>query len=183
MKHRIKQVLSVLVLAFLLIPSTTWAQEKADDNSKAPDKKEEKKEEKEKKSVVDNEIEVGIYYLDDDSFRYGKYSGLTDEGAYALFNFRWEKRPAWNSGDATRWRFQGWRVGLDSRRVEFDWNQQGKQRFKFDYRQIPNNEFANGMTPYMGLGGDELRMPVGWEIAEGSNNTRGFVNLEEFLRP
>jgi MtrB/PioB family decaheme-associated outer membrane protein len=187
MKNRVKQVLSVLVLAFLLIPSTTWAQEKADDKSEAPDNKEEKKEEKEKekekKSVIDNEIEVGIYYLDDDSFRYGKYSGLTDEGAYALFDFRWEKRPAWNSGDAIRWRFQGWRIGLDSRRVEFDWSQQGKHRFKFDYRQIPNNEFANGMTPYMGLGGDELRMPVGWETAEGSNNTRGFVNLDEFLRP
>jgi MtrB/PioB family decaheme-associated outer membrane protein len=177
MKNRIKQVLSVLVLALLVFPSTPWAQEKADDDAKAPDKK------KEMKSVVDNEIEIGIYYLDEDSFRYGKYSGLTDKGAYALFDFRWEKRPAWDSGDAIRWRFEGWRVGLNSRRVEFDWSQQGRQRFKFDYRQIPNNRFNNGLTPYMGLGGDELRMPQGWEVAPGSSNTRGFVNLEQFLRP
>jgi MtrB/PioB family decaheme-associated outer membrane protein len=180
MKNRIKQVLSVLVLAFLLLPYASWGQEKAKDDAKAPDKKEEKKE---KTSVVDNEIEAGIYYLSDDSFRFGKYSGLTDEGAYALFDFRWEKRPEWNSGDAIRWRFQGWRIGLNSRRFEFDWSQQGKQRFKFDYRQIPNNKFANGMTPYMGLGGDELRMPQGWEIEPGSFNTTGFVNLDEFLRP
>jgi MtrB/PioB family decaheme-associated outer membrane protein len=180
MKNRAKQVLSVLALAFLLLPSASWGQENAEDDAKAPDKKEETSE---KKSVVDNEIEVGIYYLSDDSFRFGKYSGLREEGAYALFDFRWEKRPEWNSGDAIRWRFQGWRVGLNSRRVEFDWSQQGKQRFKFDYRQIPNNEFANGMTPYMGLGGDELRMPEGWEIEPGSFNTTGFINLDEFLRP
>jgi len=180
MNKRINQLPGVLLLAFLVFPSASWAQDKSDDDAKAVDAKTVKKE---TKSVVDNEIEVGVYYLDDPSFRYGKYSGLTDDGAYALFDFRWEKRPEWNSGDAIRWRFQGWRIGLDSRRVEFDWSQQGKQRFKFDYRQIPNNKFANGMTPYMGLGGDELRMPVGWEIADGSNNTRGFVNLDEFLRP
>ena len=180
MKNRVKQVLSVLALAFLLLPSASWGQEKAKDDDKASDKKEEKSE---KKSVVDNEIEVGLYYLSDDSFRFGKYSGLREEGAYALFDFRWEKRPEWNSGDAVRWRFQGWRIGLNSRRVEFDWSQQGKQRFKFDYRQIPNNKFANGMTPYMGLGGDELRMPEGWEIEPGSFNTTGFINLDEFLRP
>jgi len=180
MKNRIKQVLSVLVLAFLIAPSASWAQDKTDDDAKAPDKKEEKKE---KKSVVDNEVKLGIYYLTDDSFRYGKYSGLTDKGAYALVDFRWEKRPEWNSGDAIRWRFQGWRIGLNSRRIEFDWSQQGKQRFKFDYRRIPNNKFANGLTPYMGLGGGELRMPEGWEIAPGSSNTRGFVNLDDYLQP
>lgn len=183
MKNRINQVLSVLLLAILIFPSASWAQEKANDGAKAPDTKEAKKEKIEKKSVVDSEIEVGLYYLDDDSFRFGKYSGLTDEGAYALVDFRWEKRPEWDSGDAIRWRFQGWRVGLNSRRIEFDWSQQGKQRFKFDYRKIPNNKFNDGLTPYRGLGGDELRMPEGWEVAAGSSNTNGFINLDQYLRP
>jgi MtrB/PioB family decaheme-associated outer membrane protein len=179
MKNRIKQVLSVLVLVFLVLPSASWAQDEAKEDAKEPDKKAEK----ESKSVVDSEVEVGIYYLSDDSYRFGKYSGLINDGAYALLDFRWEKRPEWNSGDAIRWRLQGWRVGLNSRRLEFDWSQQGKQRLKVDFRQIPNNEFRNGMTPYMGLGGDDLRMPEGWRIADGSNNTRGFINLDEFLRP
>jgi len=170
MKNRIKILLSVVMLALLVSPSASWAQEEADDDEK-------------KNSVVDSEVEIGIYYLSDDSFRYGKYSGLTDDGAYALVDFRWEKRPEWDSGDAFRWRLQGWRVGLNSRRLEFDWSQQGKQRFKFDYRQIPNNKFDNGLTPYMGLGGGELRMPNGWEVAPGSGNTGGFINLDEYLRP
>jgi len=170
MKNRIKNLLNVLLLACLIAPFASWAQEKTDDDAK-------------KKSVVDNEVKLGIYYLSDDSFRYGKYSGLTDKGAYALVDFRWEKRPEWDSGDAIRWRFQGWRVGLNSRRLEFDWSQQGKQRFKFDYRRIPNNKFDNGLTPYMGLGGGELRMPNGWEVAPGSGNTGGFINLDDYLRP
>jgi hypothetical protein len=80
MKTRIKHLLTVLALVFLFLPSTPWAQEKADDETKAADKKEEKKE---KTSVVDSEVEVGLYYLSDDSFRFGKYSGLTDDGAYS----------------------------------------------------------------------------------------------------
>jgi MtrB/PioB family decaheme-associated outer membrane protein len=179
MTNQSKKILSLLVLACLVSPQLSWAQEKAADSADDADKKDEKK----KESVVDNEVEVGLYYLSDDSFRFGKYSGLTDEGIYALVDFRLEKRPAWNSGDLTRWRLQGWRAGLNSRRIEFDFSQQGKQRLIFDYRQIPNNKFNNGLTPYMGLGGDELRMPVGWEVAEGSSNTGGFVNLDKFLRP
>jgi MtrB/PioB family decaheme-associated outer membrane protein len=179
MTNRNKTVLSLIVLALLVSPLTSWAQEKAADDTKDADKKDDEK----KESVVDNEVQVGLYYLSDDSFRFGKYSGLTDQGAYALVDFRLEKRPAWNSGDLTRWRFQGWRVGLNSRRIEFDFSQQGKQRFKFDYRQIPNNKFNNGATPYMGLGGDELRMPVGWQVADGSSNTGGFINLDEYLKP
>lgn len=178
MTNRFKTILGVIALALLVYPMASPAQEKTEGEPKDADKKEEKK-----KSVVDNEAEFGLYYLSDDSFRYGKYSGLTDEGVYALVDFKLEKRPEWNSGDLIRWRFQGWRAGLNSRRVEFDFSQQGKQRFRFDYRQIPNNKFSNGLTPYMGLGGDELRMPQGWQVAGGSNNTRGFVNLEDYLKP
>ena len=42
---------------------------------------------------IDNEVTIGLYYLDDDSYRYGKYTGLTDEGFYLLGDFRIEKRP------------------------------------------------------------------------------------------
>lgn len=180
MNEKLKKVLSMAALAFLVSASATWAQEKSEQDAKAADGE---PEQEEKKSVVDSEAEIGIYYLSDDSFRFGKYSGLINDGAYVLADFRWEKRPEWNSGDVYRWRLQGWRVGLNSRRLEFDWSQQGKQRFRLDFRQIPNNGFRNGLTPYVGLGGDELRLPQGWAIAPGSNNTRGFINLDDYLQP
>jgi MtrB/PioB family decaheme-associated outer membrane protein len=184
MKATFKRFTSLPALVLLTLPlallSTAWAQDEADGkDSKDKDGKDKAKSE----SVVENEVELGFYYLDDDSFRYGKYSGLTDEGLYALADFRLEKRPEWNSGDATRWRFQGWRLGLDSRRLEFDWHQQGRQRFSAEYRQIPNNGFRDGMTPYLGLGTGTLDLPSDWEINRYSDTTRGFLNLEESLRP
>jgi MtrB/PioB family decaheme-associated outer membrane protein len=169
-----------MILFFLVLTGTAWSQDKEVD-PKAPAKKTDDK--AEKISVVDNEAEVGVYLLDEDSYRFGKYSGITNGGAYALLDFRWEKRPEWNSGDASRWRLQGWRLGLDSRRLEFDWSQQGKQRLRFDYRQIPNNTFRDGLTPYQGLGGSELPLPSGWEVSDGDSWTSGFVNLENFLNP
>jgi MtrB/PioB family decaheme-associated outer membrane protein len=180
MKTQLKQFLNVSVLVFLALPLATLAQDTKDEDSKAADKTEAKVE---KKSTVDNEIDVGIYYLDDDSYRYGKYTGITDSGAYALFDFRLEKRPKWDSGDLTRWRFEGWRVGLDSRRLEFDFREQGKQRFTVDYRQTPNNNWRNGESIYLGMGGNDLTLPDGWDVVPGSNNTRGFYKLDEYLSP
>ena len=180
MKTRLNRILCTMAVAFLILPLATWAQEKKDDDSKDTDKTEAKKE---KKSTVDNVAELGIYYLDDDSYRFGKYTGLTDSGAYALIDFRLEKRPEWNSGDPTRWRFQGWRIGLDSRRLEFDFRQQGKQRFTFDYRQTPNNNWRDGESIYLGAGSTALTLPDGWDIVPGSHNTWGFYKLDEYLNP
>jgi hypothetical protein len=180
MKTRLNRILCTMAVVFLVLPLATWAQEKKDDDSKATDKTEAKKE---KKSTVDNVAELGIYYLDDDSYRFGKYTGLTDSGAYALIDFRLEKRPEWNSGDPTRWRFQGWRLGLDSRRLEFDFRQQGKRRFTFDYRQTPNNNWRDGESIYLGAGSTDLTLPDGWDIVPGSHNTWGFYKLDEYLNP
>ena len=83
MMSRNNTVLSILAMALLVSPLSAWAQDNEDDKDK--DKKDQKKE-----SVVDNEVELGLYYLSDDSFRYGKYSGLTDDGVYALVDFRLE---------------------------------------------------------------------------------------------
>jgi MtrB/PioB family decaheme-associated outer membrane protein len=179
MRNTSKSLLTLGLLAFLLAPAPCQAAV-AEDSEQEPVQAAEKKK---SKSVVDSEVEAGLHYLDEDSFRYGKYSGLTEEGAYLLFNFRWEQRPEWNSGDAIRWRLQGWRLGLDSRRLEFDWSQQGKQRFIFDYRQVPNNLFNDGMTPYLGLGSSELTLPGGWEVGDDVGTTWTMLKLDDYLRP
>jgi hypothetical protein len=117
----------------------------------------------------------------EDSFRYGKYSGLTDEGFAPLVDFIWQKRPEWDSGDTVRWRLQGWRLGLDSRRLAFDYNDQGTQKFRFDFRSIPNNRFSDGMTPYRPQQPGLWNLAPEWEVAPGSSNTLGFTNLQETL--
>jgi MtrB/PioB family decaheme-associated outer membrane protein len=164
---------SIILAALLALPAASFAQDdKGDDDADAK---------KEELPLIHNEISIGAYYLDDDSYRYGKYSGLTDEGWYGLIDFRLEKRPVWDSGDTVRWRLQGWRLGLDSRRLEFDYNQQGTQKFRFDYREIPNNRFSDGLTPYRAESPGLWGLAPDWQVAPGSSNTRGFLNLQESL--
>lgn len=173
MKIKYKTILSVAALALFALPSTSWAQ---DEDSK--DKKDSKK-----KAVLAEEIQnvatFGFYNLNQDSYRYGKYSGLTDKGAYALVDFRVEKRPDPKSDDTVRWRFQGWRLGLDSRRVKFDYRDQGTQRFTADYREIPNYRFSDGQTPYREIAPGAWSVAQGWEVV--GSNTRGFLTLQESL--
>ncbi|MDX1556561.1 MAG: MtrB/PioB family outer membrane beta-barrel protein, partial [Xanthomonadales bacterium] len=137
--------------------------------------------ETEEQPEVPDEVTVGLYYLDDDSYRFGKYTGLTDEGAEPLVDFRIDRRPQWDSGDTVRWSLEGWRLGLDSRRLLLDMNQQGTQSFVADYREIPNNRFSDGQTPYRGAGQSVLTLPASWAVEDGSNNTRGFLTLDENL--
>ena len=175
MKTKYHFILGFTILALLAPPVTVWAQ---DEDKKTDDGK---KTQASEEPAVQKEITIGAWYLGDDSYRYGKYSGLRDDGAYALFDFKLEKRPDPKSDDTTRWRFQGWRLGLDSRRVEFDYNQQGTQRFKVDYREIPNNRFSDGLTPYREQSSGVWNLPAGWEADPRRSNTRGFLTLQESL--
>ena len=173
-KPRFKVLLGVLALTLLTSPAGAWAQD-----DKSADKKQDKK--SEKPEAIANEVTIGAHYLGEDAYRFGKYSGLTDKGFEPLFDFLLQKRPEWDSGDTVRWRLQGWRLGLDSRRLEFSYNDQGTQKFRFDYRQMPNNRFSDGMTPYRGEAPGTWNLAPGWEVAPGSSNTLGFVNLQENL--
>jgi MtrB/PioB family decaheme-associated outer membrane protein len=168
--------LSLGVLAFALV--TLNAPARAQD-SESDDKKQDKK--KETPAAIASEVRLGGYYVGEDSYRYGKYSGLTDKGFEPLVDFIWQKRPEWDSGDTVRWRLQGWRLGLDSRRLAFDYNDQGKQKLHFDYRSIPNNRFSDGMTPYRAQQPGAWNLAPDWAVAPGSSNTLGFTNLQETL--
>ncbi len=171
-----KTILSVAVSSLFLVSASSWAQDDKDEANDSASKKSSSP-----LPVIYNEATVGAYYLDQDSYRYGKFSGLKDKGWYALVDFRLEKRPVWDSGDTVRWRLQGWRLGLESRRLLFDYNDQGTQKVRFDYRQIPNNRFSDGMTPYREENDGLWSLAPGWEVAPGSSNTRGFTNLEASL--
>jgi MtrB/PioB family decaheme-associated outer membrane protein len=175
MKTKYQIILGFTVLTLLALPVTAWTQDK----DKKADKT--KKKQATEEPAVHKEITIGAFYLDDDSYRYGKYSGLKDKGAYALLDFKLEKRPDPKSDDTTRWRFQGWRLGLNSRRVEFDYHQQGTQRFKFNYRKFPNNRFADGLTPFREQTPGNWQLPYPWEISTHNSTTLGFLNLQENL--
>jgi MtrB/PioB family decaheme-associated outer membrane protein len=168
---RTKFLLIPTVVAVLGLPAAAWAQEEAGGDAEAEDN-----------SIRVNEVTAGFYYMfDGDSYRYGKYSGLTEEGGDPLVDLLFEKRPDAASMDTVRWRLQGWRLGLDSRRLEFVYHDQGKQKFRFDYRQIPNNRIDDGLTPYRRETPGLLQLAPDWEVLPGTSNTLGFIRLEESL--
>jgi len=175
MNIKSKTILSITVSSLFALSASSWAQDEKEADDAAAKKKDDTL------PLIYNEATVGAYYLDQDSYRYGKYSGLKDEGWYALVDFRLEKRPVWNSGDTVRWRLQGWRLGLESRRLVFDYNEQGKQKVRFDYRQIPNNRFSDGLIPYREEDKGLWNLAPSWEVRPGSSNTQGFTNLEASL--
>jgi MtrB/PioB family decaheme-associated outer membrane protein len=165
MKKLLTMNVKMAVLAGLTLPLLAWGQDGKPSEA----------------SQVQSELTLGVYYLDDDAYAFGKYSGLTEDGVEPLVDFRIDKRPQWDSDDTRRWSLQGWRLGHDSRRVEFKFSDQGKQWFKADYREIPNNRIGDGLTPYRGVGSDTLTLPSSWEVIPGSSDTSGFAALQESL--
>lgn len=130
--------------------------------------------------IYDSFIEGGVGYLDDDSAFFGKYSGLTEDGFEPLFDFRLQSWPAWDGDSTMFWRIQGRRVGQESRRLEATAGQQGTQRLRIQYREMPNRRFTDGRTVFDGVGSTFLGLPPNWEVTGGT--TADMPVLEESLR-
>ena len=107
-------------------------------------------------------MEVGAGYVSKDSFKAGDYTGLNNEGAYAIGNLDLRGGAAYDSASALRWRVKGENLGLDSRRVDAEYGEQGKYRIKAGYSEIPKLRSDSYQTPYNGTGSTYLTKPAGW---------------------
>lgn len=124
--------------------------------------------EEEAAPVFENYVDIGAGYLSEDSFKYGKYTGLTDEGIEPLFSFRLQHRPAWDGDNTTHWRMEGFRVRQDGRRLEAVVGQQGTQKLAISYRETPRFLIEDAVTPFRDVGSTFLTLPADWETTGGS---------------
>ncbi|MFU8830649.1 MAG: MtrB/PioB family decaheme-associated outer membrane protein [Wenzhouxiangella sp.] len=129
----------------------------------------------------DNVLEIGAGYLDQGTRHFGRNVGVSDKGFSPLIDFRARGRPAWDGDSTAFWRVEGYRLGLDSRRLEFAAGQQGSQTFGLSWREMPNYQIEGGQTPFVGVGSGFLSLPPGW-VAEG-DQTSGMLNLRNQLNP
>ena len=112
---------------------------------------------------VKSEIEFGMCYVSDDSFRFGRYNGLDDDGLHALLNFDFYHRDPYDAADPSLyWRLTGNNVGLDTRTIGAEIGEQGTWRAHAEYDQIPYNRADDTRTIYDGAGGNTLTLPSGW---------------------
>jgi MtrB/PioB family decaheme-associated outer membrane protein len=109
-----------------------------------------------------SEIEAGVGYVSQDSFKFGQYNGLFNKGFYGIFNFDVRGGGDYGSDDPTRWSVTGTDLGLDTRDVSAHYGQQGRFRLDFNYDELRANRSDTYQTPYLGAGSNNFTLPSNW---------------------
>ncbi|MCW8196607.1 MtrB/PioB family decaheme-associated outer membrane protein [Proteobacteria bacterium 005FR1] len=127
------------------------------------------------------EAEMGSGYLSDDSFRFGRYTGLVDEGFELWLDFSASSTPAWNSEERQYWFVRGDDLGLDTIFFEGEIGRFGDQSLTLRYREIPHYFFDDGATPFRLVDENFWVLPGEWQVS--GDTTSSFINLNAFLTP
>jgi len=121
-----------------------------------------------------NEIEIGLGYSSDDSFKFGEYNGLPKQGGFAISNLKLSKYLQPDHSDTTYWNVDMKNMGLSNRSVSAEIEKIGKFRLHFNFDEIPHNRFSDGRTPFMGAGTANQTLPSSWV---GASSTSGLTDL------
>lgn len=125
-------------------------------------------------------IEAGVGFLGSDSFRLGKYTGLTDKGAFGVGNVVIRKRDAWDSDGKRYWQLLGTNLGLTSREISGKGGKQGLWGASLFYNQIPFYQSDSASTIFGNVGGATLTLPA--NLPTNTNPALG-LQLLPFLHP
>lgn len=98
------------------------------------------------------EVELGLGTVSDDSFAFGRYTGLEEQGAFPLGDFNVRLRP----GRPDYLYARGRNLGLNSRSLLFKYGKQGTYDTYFSYDQLPNFTVDTAQTPFTGAGTSDL---------------------------
>jgi MtrB/PioB family decaheme-associated outer membrane protein len=121
--------------------------------------------------------EIGGANVDDDSAKFGDYTGLDEEGEYLLADIEGRSRAA--SGWYVS--YEGHKLGLDSRDAAITLGKEGIFSARMFYDAIPKRTFDDTATPFeIGPTDDQLFLPAGW--VDGGT-TQGMTSLNTALQP
>ena len=129
-----------------------------------------------------SEIELGVGYSSEDSFWFGQYNGLEDEGAFAIGNISLRKHSVIGDDDNDYWELSGSNLGLDPRSLYGEYSHDGTYgNYSQDrayslfimYDQIQRNQLDDAQTPFAGAGTANQTLPAGY--ANPGSGTAGIV--------
>lgn len=120
-------------------------------------------------------VELGGAYVDEDSAKFGDYTGLDEKGGYVIANA--EGRASEESGYVLEYELTD--LGLDSREARLAGGKQGQYEFELFYDAIPHRIWDTTATPFGGNGSGNLTLPSGWVDA---GYTDGMTALDSSLR-
>jgi MtrB/PioB family decaheme-associated outer membrane protein len=132
--------------------------------------------------IYESNIDFGFGYLSEDSAKFGEWTGLDDQGVYAIGSFTIRGRPAYDGDSLQYWEARGSNLGLDSRSLSGEYGVQGKYELSFSYDKIPHLRFDDASTPFRGVGTSNLTLPSPWTFVGGDNTTSGMTNLNSSLQ-
>ena len=118
-----------------------------------------------------NEIELGLGYVSDDAYKFGRYNGMQTEGAFVVGDIKAREFDE----DGRFWSVRGTHLGLESRYLRLEGGVQGSHTFFLEYDELPNYKNNTVQTPFLGIGSDNLTLPSGFDI-----NTNLDANLNSF---
>ncbi|MDH3900340.1 MAG: MtrB/PioB family decaheme-associated outer membrane protein, partial [Gammaproteobacteria bacterium] len=124
---------------------------------------------------VSGELEFGAGHVSDDSFKFGEYTGLHNEGGFFVGNADIRYR----GEDAAYMDLSVTDVGLESRSLDIEGSRQGKYKLFLQYDEIPHYISDSAKTPFRNTGSDSLKLPAGWVTAP---TTGGMTELDTSLR-
>jgi MtrB/PioB family decaheme-associated outer membrane protein len=106
-------------------------------------------------------LDFGLYYVSDDSLRFGDYRGLEEEGYGAAID-----------GDVHFRDLKGWyfdlyasNLALDSRELDMRGGKQDNFELRFGWQEIPKYRGYGAATPFLGVGSNNLTLPSDWVYA------------------
>jgi MtrB/PioB family decaheme-associated outer membrane protein len=120
------------------------------------------------------EVEGGVGWVSDDSFKFGEYNGMESKGAFVVGN----ATARYRDGKTGYLDLHVRDLGLDTRSIDMEGGQQGHYSLFLSYDGIPHNISDSARTPYLGAGGENLALPNTWAHA---GSTAGMTALDSSL--
>ena len=119
---------------------------------------------------IHSNIELGIGYVADDAYFFGRYNGLQTEGAYLIGDI--DAREF--DDDGRFWSIRGTNLGLESRYLRLEGGKQGRHSFFLEWDELPNYRNNTVVTPFRGVGTDTLTLPSGFSLGPPVSNLDPF---------
>ncbi|CAG0969651.1 decaheme-associated outer membrane protein, MtrB/PioB family [Burkholderiales bacterium] len=127
---------------------------------------------------TDNSVEAGVGYSDEDSFRFGEFTGIRKSEAFFIGNANVRMRPG---NDGRYLNAYAWNLGLPSRELGGEYGRQGLWGVSASYQQIHRYQFDDALFIHEGLGSNRLTLPAGFTGLAGQPPTQAAA-VAPFLR-
>lgn len=127
---------------------------------------------------TDNYVELGVGYNSKDSYKFGEWSGLREDGAYPVVGFNWLSRN--HENDAAYWQVYGSGLGLETRVLSGEVGVQGRWKLTGGADRLVRSELDSGSYIHRNLGSSRLTLAPGCtgfaSINGGTPNLQTAIN-------